>query len=46
VKASCLQFPRLVRIGLTAPSAEFDSQIAAFRVLFAMGELTTNTLGL
>jgi len=27
-------------------SAEFDSQIAAFRVLFAMGELTTNTLGL
>lgn len=27
-------------------SAEFDSQIAAFRVLFAMGELTPETLGL
>jgi outer membrane protein, adhesin transport system len=31
---------------LNLTSAEFDSQIAAFRVLFAMGELTTNTLGL
>ncbi len=27
-------------------SAEFDTQIAAFRVLFAMGELTPETLGL
>ncbi len=27
-------------------SAEFDTQIAAFRVLFAMGELTSKTLGL